>query len=243
MDEFSQEELDSLIEEALSENPTKFQPKNAPSLGLMESQMLSAIYASLEKKLVGSEVSRIFQDARSSIVSAKVPYDLKDLHTVVKNCRKCKLDKVDPQLPKWNVKDPDVLFIADNASISKESAEILIKGMKQSGFDSSKVCLTYLTRCPIYGKPEPSTVYNCSSYIHSEIQIMNPKLIVTLGLLPLASLLNTNVQLKAYRGQLVWLGHWPIISTYSPTYCVNAGKQVEEEFISDVQQAYDFCYS
>lgn len=241
MDEFSEEELDALIQEALAENPTKFQPKNLPSLGLLESQAFSAIYESLGKKLIGSDVSRIFQEARSSILSSKINLQLKDLHTVTNNCRKCKLDST-PQLPKWNVKDPDVLFITDNASISKESAELLIKGMKQCGFDSSKVCLTYLTRCSIFGKTDPSVIYNCSPYLHTEIQIMNPKIIVTLGALPLASILNTQIKLKDYRGNLIWFGHWPIIPTYAPVYCLNAGKQTIEEFASDIQQAYDFCY-
>lgn len=242
MQEFSQEDLDSLIQEALSENTSKLVPKNGLHLGFMESALLSQIYDVFSKYIPNERLVSLFQEVRSDVLTSKNSATLSDLHTLTKNCKKCQTLSGPSDFPKWNVKDPDVLFIADNPKIDKDSAELLVKAMKSVGFDSKKVCLTYVTRCPLNRKPENSEAINCSPYLHTEIQLMNPKLIVTLGLLPLSVLLNSNIQLKQYRGSISWLGYWPILATYSPIYVLKSESNLEEEFISDIQQAFDFCY-
>lgn len=243
MEDFSQEDLDSLIEEALSAEPSKLVPKNGLYLGLGETNMLSHMYETFAKHFPNDKLTDLFQEVRSDILTSKNNISLKDLHTVVKNCRKCSNVLDSSELPKWNSQNPDVLFVLDNPKIDKESADLFVSAIKSAGFESSKVCLTYVTRCPLNRKPENSEVFNCASYLHTEVQLLNPKLIVTFGLLPLATLLNSDVQLKQYRGVLSWLGYWPILPTYSPIYCLKSGAQNTEQFISDIQQAYQFCYS
>ena len=243
MEEFSEADLDSLIEEALSGQTSKLVPKNGLSLGLFETNMLSHMYETFSKTIPNEKLVSLFQDVRSDILSSKNNLELKDLHTVTKNCNKCPNIDSSSDLPRWNSINPDVLFIVDNPRIDKESADLFVSKIKSIGFDSSKVCLTYVTRCPIYRKPESQEITNCSPYLHTEIQLLNPKLIVTLGLLPLASLLNSDVQLKQYRGNLSWLGYWPIMATYSPMYAIRSGEQYIDQFTSDLQNAYNFCYS
>ena len=243
MEEFSSEDLESLISEALSDKDSKLLPKSGLYLGLGESSLLTQAYEVFEKHIPNERLVSLFQDLRDTILLNKNNTTLQNLHTVTKNCKKCPQVSGSSELPKWNVQNPDVLFIVDNPKIDKDSADLLVSTIKSVGFDSSKVCLTYVTRCPLTRKPENSEVINCASYLHTEIQLINPKLIVTLGLLPLATILNSDVQLKQYRGILTWLGYWPIIATYSPLYCIKNGDQFSEQFTSDIQQAFDFCYS
>jgi DNA polymerase len=184
----------------------------------------------------------LFQEVRSDILTSKNNITLSDLHTVTKNCKKCPNVLGSSEFPRWNSSNPDVLFVIDNPKIDKESADLLVRAMKTAGFDSKKVCLTYVTRCPLNRKPENSEIINCSPYLHTEIQLLNPRLIVTLGLLPLSTLLNANVQLKQYRGSISWLGYWPILSTYTPMYVIKSESNLQQEFISDIQQAFEFCY-
>lgn len=243
MQEFSQKDLDSLIQEALSDENSKLIPKSGLYLGLNETNLLSHIYETFSKHITNEKLTDLFQDVRANVLTSKNHITLKDLHTVTKNCRKCPNMQESSELPKWNSQDPDVLFIVDNPKIDKESADLMVSTIKSAGFQSSKVALSYVTRCPSFKKPDNAEVFNCSPYLHTEVQLLNPKLIVTLGLLPLASLLNADVQLKQYRGLISWLGYWPILSTYSPIYCIKSGSQHTEQFISDIQQAYNFCYS
>ncbi|NBP57693.1 hypothetical protein EBU71_14390, partial [bacterium] len=77
-------------------------------------------------------------------------------------------------------------------------------------------------------------------YLHSEIQLFNPKLIVPLGLLPLVSLLGCEAKIKDYRGNILWLGYWPVLPTYSPMYAIKSGKSQTDQFISDIQTAHTF---
>lgn len=243
MEEFSQEDLDSLIQEALSGEDSKLAPKSGLYLGLLESNMLSHMYETFTKHIPNERLVSLFQEVRNDILTSKNNFNLKDLHTVTKNCKKCPAVQASSELPKWNSQNPDVLFIADNPKIDKESADLLVSSMKSSGFDSTKVALTYVTRCPLFRKPEPEEITNCSGYLHTEIQLLNPKIIVPLGLLPLSVLYRTNLQLKQYRGNITWLGYWPILATYSPIYCLRSEGQQTEQFISDIKTAYDFCYS
>lgn len=243
MQEFSQEDLDALIQEALSGEDSKLIPKNGLRLGLLETNMLSHMYETFTKHIPNERLVSLFQEVRNDILLSKNNLTLKDLHTVTKNCKKCPAVIGPSDLPKWNSQNPDVLFIADNPKIDKDSADLLVTSMKSAGFDSTKVALTYVTRCSLNRKPEASEVTNCSGYLHTEIQLLNPKIIVPLGLLPLASMLNANVQLKEYRGRINWLGYWPILATYSPIYCVRSEGQHSEQFAADMQLAYDFCYS
>ena len=236
--EFNQEDLDSLIKEALSAPSNPLHPKSGLHVGFMETDMLELLNTHLSNKLPESAIAEIYQDLRVDLLSRKSNNQLKDLHTVILNCKKCEMQQTSPELPKWNVKDPDVLFILDNPSLDQESVNFLLSSLKEANFDSTKVCLTYVNRCPVKRKYTNQEVFNCSPYLHHEIQLLNPKLIVTLGSSPLISLLGLDVKLKEYRGNLLWLGYWPIIPTYSPIYAIKNGQNLQDQFISDIKSAY-----
>jgi uracil-DNA glycosylase family 4 len=238
--EFNQNDLDSLIKEALSSPSNPLHPKSGMHVGFMETDMLELLSGHLTNKIPLSAISEIYQDLRLYLLSRKSNHQIKDLHTVVLNCRKCEMQQTTPELPKWNVKNPDVLFITDNPSLDSDSVSFFLSSLKEAGFESSNVCLTYVNRCPVKRKYTNQEVFNCSPYLHNEIQLLNPKLIVTLGSVPLISLLGLDVKLKEYRGNLTWLGYWPIIPTYSPIYAVRNGQNFQEQFLSDIKSAHNF---
>jgi uracil-DNA glycosylase family 4 len=240
MEEFDEQELQSIIDSALSSHSDTRLSSNY--LGLAETDIFSLLYEKLSTRIIGSELSSIFQDIRSEIISRKNYLSLKDLHTVTSNCRKCKLD-VSPELPKWNVSNPNVLIVVESPSISSDGISLMISAFKESGFSSDDLCLTYVNRCPIKRKFEQNEVVNCAPYLHSEIQIMNPKLIVSLGSLPSSILFGTPLKIKDVRGQIRWLGSWPILSTYSPMYVIKSGGSSPEHFSSDIRNAYNFVNS
>lgn len=238
--EFNQDDLDSLIKEALSSPSNPLHPKSGMHVGFMETDMLELLSGHLSNKIPLSAISEIYQDLRLDLLSRKSNHQIKDLHTVILNCRKCEMQQNTPELPKWNVKNPDVLFITDNPSLDSDSVTFFLSSLKEAGFESSNVCLTYVNRCPVKRKYTNQEVFNCSPYLHNEIQLLNPKLIVTLGSVPLISLLGLDVKLKEYRGNLTWLGYWPIIPTYSPIYAVRNGQNFQDQFLSDIKSAHNF---
>ena len=243
-DEFNEEDLQRIIQEALSseqKDNNLFQKKSLSSyLGFMETELIENFHSKMSGSVPDSFLFEVYKELRTDILSRKESHSILDLHTATKNCRKCSLSGVIPELPKWNVTDPDVMFVVESPNISPEAVELLLRSLKTSGFDSSKVCLTYVNRCPAKKKFDAEEIANCMPYLHSEIQLLNPRLIVSLGLLPLVSLIGTEVKIKDYRGNILWLGYWPILPTYSPMYALKSGKQQIDQFINDIKTAHTF---
>jgi len=243
MTDFSDDEIKELVSMALSEDGNKFNPLNGLHLGYAESSLLETMSSILEKSFTNSELNQIMQDLRSELVSKKLNLTIKDLHTQVINCRKCKEFKPSPNLPMWNVKNPDVVFIADYPIYNRDVAEFFISTLKNANFSSEKVCLTYLNRCPYpKRKFENQEIINCSPYLHLELQLMNPKLIVAFGSVTSASLLGLQTIIKDYRGKITWVGSWPTLITYSPISIVKTNSQLLEHFVSDMKFAYNYVY-
>lgn len=239
MNDFNEEDLNSLIEEALKQKgSSQTNPFASIHVGHGESDLLSIISKKAFDYLPESSVVSLMQDVRSELVARKSNYTLKDLHTVVKNCRKCNFS-TKPELPKWNVKDPEVAIIIESPSIDPDSINYLIDKIKLAGFNSTQLCLTYVNRCSKFGKYENQEVLNCSSYIHSELQLLSPKVIVPMGALACSVLFGTDIKIKEYRGNLVWLGYWPVMPMYSPSYAMRTDS-MSEQFSFDLSSVYKY---
>jgi uracil-DNA glycosylase family 4 len=242
MEDFDELDLQKLIENALSQTEDHHPFGSSEAyLGFAETDILSLIYSRLENRMAISEITQLFHDIRVDILSRKISTNIKDLHTVTKNCRKCKIDSV-PELPKWNVENPDVVIVVDSPSISPEAITLMVNAFKEAGFSSDQLCLTYVNRCPVRRKYEEQEVINCSPYLHLELQLLNPKLILCLGATPASVLFGSQIKIKETRGNIMWLGYWPILVTYSPMYILKSGGNTPEHFSIDIKQAYDFIH-
>jgi uracil-DNA glycosylase family 4 len=231
--------IEDLIAEVTSRQPQTKNPFAKVHLGIGESDLLSIIYDKFSKKITGSELNEIFQEVRKEIVSRKTPNTLQELHTITRNCTKCSLN-VAPELPKWNTKDPSVVVVAENPAIQQDAVSLLVDAAKKASFASEDLCLTYVNRCPVPKKFSSQEVLNCSPYLHNEINLLNPKLILTLGATSASVIFGNEVKLKNYRGKINWLGYWPVLSTYSPAYALSAGDSYKSMLYDDFMYAYSF---
>jgi uracil-DNA glycosylase family 4 len=246
MEEFDEKQLQDLIEEALSDttSPHPF-GGSASYLGLAETDLMQVLHERLSKRFIDEYINDIFQESRTDFLSRKISTSIKDVHTITKNCKKCAIDS-NAELPKWNVQNPDIAVVVDSPSISPEAISLMVTSFKKAGLSSDKLCLTYVNRCPVKRKYENSEVINCSPYLHLELQLLNPKLILCLGGVPSSVLFGTEMKIKTVRGQVMWLGYWPIMTTYSPAYVLKSSSFEEESnvtlenFQNDIFQAYDF---
>lgn len=233
MTEFDESELQQLIEYALNENSSD----SSHYLGFGETDLLEILYQKLSYKVIGSELSDIFSDLRKDILSRKVSLSLKDLHTITKNCKKCSIDS-SVELPKWNSENPDILVVIESPSLPPDAISLMVNCFKKVGLSSDTLCLTYVNRCPVKRKYENSEIINCVPYLHSEIQLINPKLVLCMGGLPSSVIFGKEVKIKDFRGRINWLGYWPILSTYSPSYVLKSNQY--DQFETDLQQALSF---
>lgn len=237
--DFDNSLVDSLIEEALSS--PKAPDRSYGQLGFMEGDIVSSIFSAIQDRLPNQTFLEIVKEARENLTSYMTSSKITDLHTVTHNCRKCSFSSISPALPKWNVQNPDVLFILETSNIDQNASALFVSALKEAGFKSDNVCLTYLLRCPTKDIQQ-EYINNCAAYIHQEIQIMNPKLICPIGGTVLSTLLGTEVKLKDYKSRITWLGSWPIYPLYSLAYINKAGESALSDFKADMNQAYQFCY-
>lgn len=241
---FDIQDLDKLISEALDDSAKPID-RTYGQLGFMESNVIENIFNAFEDRIGHTDLIKVIQDSRIPTASVINGLKITDLHTVTHNCRKCQSAGLspDPQLPKWNTSNPDVVFIIDNPLLDQQSSALFVSTLKSSGFSSEKVCLTYLARCG-FRQGENTQIYfdNCSSYLHQEIQIMNPKLLCPIGTNALQFFFGSDAAIKNYKGKISWLGSWPIFPLYSLSYILKAGGPAEDSFRADMLQAYQFCY-
>ena len=239
MEEFSEDYLNSLIQEALKQKGSdQSHPFAAMHIGHSESDLLSVLSKRLSDYLPDSSIVSLLQEVRTDLVAMKSRANIKDLHTTVKNCKKCSFGSV-PELPKWNSKNPEVVIVIESPSMDSQSIGFLVDKIKATGFKSDQLCLTYVNRCSKSSKYDDKEILNCSPYLHTEIQLLSPKLTVTMGALPTSILLGTDVKIKDYRGNLIWLGYWPIMPMYSPSYA-NKSESLTEQFTADLAQVYKY---
>jgi len=240
IDEFDEVELDKLIQEALTQSDSTNPLSPNVHLGISDSHILSILHNSLSKRFIESEVNDIFQEVRGEINSSTFRISLKDVHTVTKNCKKCDIES-SAELPKWNVENPDIVVVIDSPSLPQEAIQLMLEAFKQADLSSKQLCLTYVNRCPVKRKYDNQEIINCSRYLHSEIISLNPKLILCLGAVPTTAIFGAPPStLKDFRGEVAWIGNWPIMVTYSPMYVLKAGDHAQQAFISDIRSSKSF---
>lgn len=216
-------------------------PSKRIPLSMAQGDLIERLFAKLSDHLNPADVQVIFDDLRHELYNGVEAPDLRDLHAVTLNCRKCDHAKPEPQLPKWNVVDPDCVFIAETPFYDSEHSKFFVDCLVKSGFSSQRVTLTYLNRCPAKAPYTIEHVNNCAQYLYAELAILKPKLIVPLGYNATA-IFGPTERLRDIRGTVMWLGPWAIAPTYAPAYALKSGDHMVEAFKSDLSSAYTFCY-
>ena len=104
-----------------------------------------------------------------------------------------------------------------------KAGELLDKMLAAVGLDRAEVYLANIVKCrpPDNRTPLPEEAQCCLSYLTRQIELVQPKLIVTLGATPLKELLGIHTAITQIRGQwqqLELLGGIPVMPTFHPTY-------------------------
>jgi uracil-DNA glycosylase len=63
-----------------------------------------------------------------------------------------------------------------------------------------------------------------------------------MGLVATCSLLPAKIHMNEERGRIVWLGPWPILPIFSPSYVLRGGGNLNTLFEQDMEKAYNFVY-
>jgi len=124
-----------------------------------------------------------------------------------------------------------------------KAGELLDKMIVAIGFQRTEVYIANVVKCrpPDNRTPTPQEAQRCLSYLKRQIELIRPRVIVTLGATPLRELLGVQTGITRIRGQwqrLDMLGGIPVMPTFHPAYVLRQYTQdVRRAVWSDLQTA------
>jgi len=168
--------------------------------------------------------------------------DIKNIYEECRNCKKCKIKisiKVNEEIVEYSGNEKaDIMFIAQNPSCYRDNRGINNKiflddkirpifesMLKNVGLDFEDIYVTNLVKCSTKNNVMPSDdiLENCKDFLLREIEIVRPKIIITVGKFASNYFgLKENNELKVEKGILYY-------SIYHPSFC-NYGKMKIEEY-------------
>jgi DNA polymerase len=124
-----------------------------------------------------------------------------------------------------------------------KAGELLDKMIAAIGFQRSEVYIANVVKCrpPDNRTPTPQESQRCLLYLKRQIELIQPRVIVTLGATPLRELLGVQTGITRIRGQwqrLEMLGSIPVMPTFHPAYVLRQYTQeVRRAVWADLQTA------
>jgi len=158
---------------------------------------------------------------------------LEQIAKEIKTCTACKLCKTRTNaVPGNGVKNPSVMIIGNNPDIEEDTSgsyfeglagERLNKMLNPIGLSLDSNCfVTGVVKCrtPDKREPMPEETTSCADFLHRQILVLNPQIILCTGLIAAQSLLRSSDDINELRGKILKLRIddiiIPVIVTYHP---------------------------
>ena len=179
-------------------------------------------------EVTGGQGSQVPSDFSSSTSLATTEWD--ELERIATACTKCRLAGTRTQVV-YGVGNPnaDLMFIGEAPGrdedlqgkpfVGRAGALLtdIIKAMKLTRDD---VYIANVIKCrpPENRNPEPDELDACRPFIRRQIELIKPKVIVTLGRFALQSLMEKGFSITAARGSWLEYNGVKVMPTYHPAY-------------------------
>ena len=109
------------------------------------------------------------------------------------------------------------------------AGQLLTQMLRAIGLAREEVYIANILKCrpPNNRDPLSEEVQACSSYLHHQIELLEPKIILALGRIAAQSLLQVNTPIGKMRGRLYSLDKFniPTVVTYHPAYLLRSPKE------------------
>jgi len=114
------------------------------------------------------------------------------------------------------------------------AGELLTKIIQAMGFARHEVYIANVLKCrpPDNRPPEPEEMANCLPFLHEQIDLIQPKLMVALGATAVKALIDSPLGISKMRGTWYTYRGIPIMPTFHPAYLLRnppAKKEVWED--------------
>ena len=212
----------------------------------LETQLYDRMSQLLEGYLPSADIRYMVSEIKGDLFSGFTSIDSQQLHTAVHHCKKCPNVPVPPVTPSWNCIDPDLMIVVENPLAIDRYGQILFDALKRAGFSSQRCMLTHAVRCKT-SEVSQHNVDSCVPYLHTELAITNPKLVMTLGLAAFQNLTgDTLSKMNDIKGVIRSWGAYfilPEVSLGTLYHANEKGQGAHDGFELSLENAHNYLYS
>jgi uracil-DNA glycosylase family 4 len=176
---------------------------------------------------------------------------LKKLVEEIGDCRRCKLSGKRTHIV-FGEGNPDarLMFIGEAPGREEdlqarpfvgEAGALLTKLIEKMGFSREDVYIANIVKCrpPMNRDPENDEMDACKGFVESQIEIIDPDVIMSLGRISSLTLIgNPNLKISAIRGRFFEYRGIPLMPTFHPAYLMRNPKDKWLTW-SDAQKVLD----
>jgi uracil-DNA glycosylase family 4 len=143
------------------------------------------------------------------------------------------------------VGDADVMIVGEGPGQQEDeqgvpfvgrSGQLLVRLLEEAGFKRKDVYIANVVKCrpPRNRDPRQNEIDACKPYLRRQIELVDPKVVVTLGNFSSKLLLGTTVGITRLRGQSYeWWGRY-LVPTFHPAAALRGGERVTNDIRDDV---------
>ena len=202
-------------------------------------------YLSLYKELYGDEIYLNSIEKKQPSKNSSNRIKLNTYLDSIRNCMECSLGKSRNKIVLgMGNPDADIVFVGEAPGREEDlqglpfigrSGKLLDKMLNSINLSREKVYILNVLKCrpPENRDPLPSEIEICEQYLKKQLEIINPKLVVSLGRISAMTLLKTKESLKDLRNKKLSYEGIDFLVTYHPAALLrnpNLKKYAWEDF-------------
>jgi DNA polymerase len=176
--------------------------------------------------------------------------DLAELARQAAGCTRCPLAEHRTQVV-FGVGDPDadLLFVGEAPGRDEDiqgepfvgrSGRLLDRlVLEEMGVDRSRFYIANVVKCrpPDNRDPRPDEIASCRPFLEAQLELIGPRVVVTLGNFATKLLLQTDLGITKVRGRAYPVGAFQLVPTYHPAAALRSGGVVVAEMRADLIRA------
>ena len=179
--------------------------------------------------------------------TSSLPNSYETLNNTINGCHLCDLSKSRTQsMTGFGSTHPKVLFLDAFVSSAEDESNTYYAGRsgamlrdmieKVLNLALDNVYITHAVKCKPFGFQQPSSseCSSCSPYLHKQIEILSPKVIVTLGEDAYRLLTHDESDHDRVRGHIIPFGNSSIVPIHHPSFLVR-NPSFKKETMRDLQ--------
>ena len=105
-----------------------------------------------------------------------------------------------------------------------EAGQLLTQMIRTMSLTREEVFIANILKCrpPQNRDPHANEINHCRDYLHRQIALVKPKIIIAVGRIAAQTLLETNTTIGKLRGQVHHIENTPLIAIYHPSYLLRS---------------------